>query len=468
MITQQLLLSFKNNNAAIDENGESITYGELDAFSEKLYAVIGHRCLVLCLCKNQLGSFSGYVSFLSKKMVPLLLADSLDNESLKIMVHTYRPEFIWLPKEKAQEIKGPPVVFEAFNYVLIKCGFPNSFPLHDQLALLFTTSGSTGSPKLVRISYQNIQSNAESIAEYLSITEKERPITSLPMNYSYGLSVINSHILKGATVLLTDSSVMEKTFWTFLKNEKATSLSGVPYTYEMLAKLRFSKMDIPSLTTLTQAGGKLSEKLCSEFGESCKESDKRFFVMYGQTEATARMSYLSPEMVMEKPGSIGKPIRGGSFQLVDENNLPVTDNDTVGELVYTGNNVSMGYAENGDDLQKEDENKGILYTGDLARKDKDGFYYIVGRKKRFIKLFGNRIGLDEAEQMLKNIIPDCACTGVDDRMVIYITDPSKETQVYEFMTHKTGIHRSAFHVKCIDIIPKNASGKTIYTNLSVA
>jgi long-chain acyl-CoA synthetase len=165
------------------------------------------------------------------------------------------------PLEKVADLPSNKIVFEAFGYVLVRLEEKLSFPLHDELALLFTTSGSTGSPKLVRISYENINSNAEAIAEYLSLSENERPITVLPMNYSYGLSIINSHLVKGATILLTARSIMEKEFWAFLKKEKATSFSGVPYTYEMLYKLRFFRMELPFLRTLTQAGGKLNEDL---------------------------------------------------------------------------------------------------------------------------------------------------------------------------------------------------------------
>jgi len=333
--------------------------------------------------------------------------------------------------------------------------------------LLLTTSGSTGSPKLVRISYKNIEANAASIAEYLAIDENERAITTLPMSYSFGLSIINSHLLKGATILLTSKTLMEKEFWAFLKREKATSMSGVPYTYEILKKLRFFRMDLPSLTTLTQAGGKLNNELNKEFSEFCQQSGKRFFVMYGQTEATARMSYLPPKYSLTKLGSMGIPIPGGEFSLIDETGSAILGSDIVGELVYKGKNVSMGYAECGSDLRKEDENQGVLITGDLAKRDSDNFHYIVGRKKRFIKIFGNRVNLDETERLLKSIISDCACTGVDDHMLIYITDNSRNDEIRNFISSKTGIHHSAFSVRHIDSIPKNNSGKTIYSSLAL-
>jgi len=287
------------------------------------------------------------------------------------------------------------------------------------------------------------------------------------MNYSFGLSIINSHLLKGATLLLTDRSLMEKEFWALLKNEKATSISGVPYTFEMLKRLRFFRMDLPSLTTMTQAGGKLNIELNREFVEYCQSVDKRFFVMYGQTEATARMSYLPYEQSLSKLGSIGVAIPRGEFSLIDENGKEFVDSEKVGELVYNGPNVSLGYAECGEDLSKGDKNNGQLITGDLAKRDNDNYYYIVGRKKRFIKLYGNRVNLDETERLLKNLMHDCACAGFDDHMVIYITESGREDEVKKYISAKTGINHRAFVVKLIDTIPKNSSGKTIYSLLEV-
>ena len=261
---------------------------------------------------------------------------------------------------------------------------------------------------------------------------------------------------------------MERDFWTFLKARKASSLSGVPYTYKILSKLKFSQMELPSLRTLTQAGGKLDNELNREFSEVCLHSGKRFFVMYGQTEATARMSYLPPQFSLAKLGSIGIPIRGGEFSLIDDKGAEIKDNDLTGELVYKGKNVSMGYATCGDDLKKDDENHGILFTGDLARRDSDNFYYIVGRKQRFLKIFGNRVNLDEIESLLGNSFSDCACTGQDDHLIIYTTDKSRLNEIQNYLFVKTGINKDVFSLRhCVEI-PKNSAGKTIYSNLDIS
>ncbi|MCK9206673.1 MAG: AMP-binding protein [Salinivirgaceae bacterium] len=465
IFSENHLIPFNNHLVAITDDGFRFSYAELQGWNKELYEQVGHRCLVFNLCTNSIESLVGYTTFIGNGIVPLLLDAGLDKELLDELILRYQPEYLWIPESRSSEFSNNSCIYEFKGYQLLKTSFNSNFQLYNELALLFATSGSTGSPKLVRISYRNLEANAQSIAEYLNITSHERPITALPMNYSFGLSIINSHLLKGATLLLTNRSLMEKEFWTLIKNEKATSFSGVPYTFEMLHKLRFFRMDLPYLRTLTQAGGKLNLHLTQEFANYCQQSGKRFFVMYGQTEATARMSYLPSDWSVTKAGSMGIAIPGGEFHLIDENQNIIWEPNTVGELVYKGSNVSLGYAMERTDLLKGDENQGVLFTGDLATRDEDGCYYIVGRKKRFIKLFGNRVNLDETEQILKTLIHDCACVGVDDQMIIYITDEARMKETQDYIALKTGIHHKAFKVRCIDKIPKNTSGKTIYSNL---
>ena len=226
-------------------------------------------------------------------------------------------------------------------------------------------------------------------------------------------------------MLLSKRGLMEKEFWNMLKEQKATSMSGVPYTFEMLHRLRFQRMNLPDLRTITQAGGKLNDNLIEFFALHAQKTGQRFFVMYGQTEATARMSYLPYQQTLNKIGSIGIPIPGGRFILMDDLGNEISEAGKSGELVYFGENVSLGYAESRDDLLLGDENEGCLATGDIAQVDSDGYYYIVGRKKRFIKIFGNRVNLDASEQLLKAFCPDTVCTGRDDRMYIYTLQSGK-------------------------------------------
>ena len=461
---RELVEKFAHNNAVISDLGEIISYADIQFFSDRLRQNIKKRSLVFSLCDNTSGSLCGYYSFIINRIVPLMLDASIDKELLNNLIKIYKPNYLWLSNSLLYLFSDYDVKFTEFKYSLIQLN-EKIVELDEQLALLLTTSGSTGSPKLVRLSYENIKSNAESIAEYLRLSESERPITSLPMHYSYGLSVINSHLISGATILLTDKSIAQKEFWTLAREQKATSMAGVPYTYEMLKRLRFFKMSLSDMKVLTQAGGKLSSDLVQEYVENAKLTDKKFVVMYGQTEATARMSYLPFEYAADKSRSIGIAIPGGTFKLMDEENNEIVESYIDGELVYLGENVSLGYAECKEDLLKGDENKGILYTGDIAHRDEDGFYYITGRKKRFIKIYGNRVNLDASEQIIKEITSSCACVGVDDKMVIYITDSTKSELCRTLLSQKTGLNSRAFEVKIISEIPKNSSGKVLYANL---
>lgn len=457
---------FNNKTAAIQDDGKAFMYKDLADFSRQVGRVVSGRCLAFILCRNVIGALASYVACLDNKIVPLLLDASLDEELYVNLQNTYKPQYIFMPAGLTKE--SDRVVFEKYDYTIIKTIFDEKYTLNDSLALLLTTSGSTGSPKLVRQSHENIKANAEAIVQYLELADTERPITTLPMQYSYGLSIINSHLLVGATILLTNKTLMQKEFWSFFKTEKATSFGGVPYTYEILNKLRFYRMDLPSLQSMTQAGGKLSPELHKQFAEYASEKHKRFFVMYGQTEATARMAYLPYEKSLEKCGSMGMAIPGGELTLIDLDGKEIVAPYVMGELVYRGPNVTLGYAECGEDLAKGDERNHVLITGDMAKRDTDGFYYIVGRKKRFLKIFGNRVNLDETEQMIKVAFPDlnCACAGIDDNMYIFVTNEKKAPEVRSHIAEKTKLNPSAFKTVFIDSIPKNEAGKTLYVKLA--
>lgn len=446
------------------ESGEEVTCSLIDKYSKELSSFLKPRNLVFCLCKNELGAMLGYLTFLEQGLVPVMLDALKDIELMKELLNIYKPSYIWLPTSAYYSEYGE-IKYSIFDYSLTS--YCDDFiELYCELSLLLTTSGSTGSPKLVRLSYDNIRSNAESIAKYLNITANERPITSLPMYYSYGLSVINSHLIKGATILLTDKPVIQKEFWAFAKDQKATSIAGVPYTYEMLKRLRIFRMNLPNLKTMTQAGGKLNANLAKEYIEQSIAVGKQFIVMYGQTEATARMSYLPVDKALEKYSSIGVAIPGGTFALIDEEGNEIIESNKDGELIYAGANVSLGYAECRADLAKGDENHGVLHTGDIARRDIDGFYYITGRMKRFVKIYGNRVNLDATEQLVKEVTTSCACVGIDDKITIFTTESGVETDIKSLLVRKTGLNVRAFTVQTIDNIPKNSSGKVQYAELS--
>lgn len=453
--------------AIISDTSEQTSYVQLLAIADAIGSQIPRRSLVFCLCENNLESLAAYLGLLRARSVPVLLNSGIHPQLFDKLLRDYRPAYLWLPKAlgDAAPAKLSQPLHQHASYVLLQTGYGSDCTLHEDLALLMTTSGSTGSPMLVRQSYRNLNSNAEAISQYLGIAREDRPITTLPMNYTYGLSILNSHLLNGCTCLLTSKTLMDKAFWELLKNHRATTFGGVPYVYEMLRRLRFGRMDLPSLKYLTQAGGRLSPELSREFAQLCQEKGMRYFTMYGQTEATARMAYLPSEHAVAKAGSIGVAIPGGQFWLEDSAGQTILESDTTGELVYRGANVAMGYADNCGDLARGDENGGVLRTGDLARRDGDGLYYVVGRKKRFLKLFGNRINLEELEQLARESGYDCVCAGEDDHVRIYTTDQEHHAQIKQFVVERTGLHPSGFEVIQIAEIPRNDAGKIAYAAL---
>lgn len=458
---------YKDNIAVRDDFNSDITYGELNRVGEEMWQIMGGRCLVAVFCQNTIGSLAGYISFINNKIVPIMLNAHLDVESRQQLLNTYAPKYIWLPTTMIEEFANDTPVYHYFDYTLLKTTYNRDYLLYEKLALLLTTSGSTGSPKFVRQSYANIEANTKSIVEYLNLDETERPITTLPMNYTYGLSIINSHIMVGATILMTDKSLVQKEFWEFFEKNEATSFGGVPYTYEILKRFHFMKMNLPSLRTMTQAGGKLTPELHEKFAQYAKTNCINFVVMYGQCEATARMGYLPADKAVEKKGSMGIAIPGGKFTLIDINGSPITDSFVTGELVYEGPNVTLGYAECLEDLQQGDERHGILQTGDMAQFDDEGYYYIVGRKKRFLKIYGNRVNLDEIDRLIKGKFEgvECASTGIDDHLYIFLTDETKANDIKNFVVKKTGLNQVAFKTMIINEIPKSDAGKILYREL---
>lgn len=455
---------FANHIAVETEQGKKMTYARLKEASDSIAAEMESRKFTFCLCENTIGSFVGYVAFMTHNIPTVLLDASKDVDIIEDLIEHYQPQYVWCPTKRVDDLSTGIPVIEYEDYSLLQTVEQN-YEIHPDVLLCLTTSGTTGSPKLVKLTEKNLRSNAESIAEYLRITEKERAITSLPMYYSFGMSVINSHLIKGATLLLTDKAVIQREFLNFLKEGEATSIAGVPYTYEMLRRLRFLKMELPGLKTMIQAGGKLNANIVKEYVEAAKSSGKEFVVMYGQTEAAPRMSYLPFDKALEKYASIGIAIPGGRLSLRDVNDQEIATPDTDGELIYEGPNVCMGYAECIEDLTKGDENHGVLHTGDVARFDSDGYFYITGRMKRFVKVWGNRCNLDATEQLVKAITTSCACVGVDDKITVFVTESGLEEKIKNYLIDKTGLNIRAFDVKVVETIPTLLSGKLDYQTM---
>lgn len=453
----------KDKLAAIDDNGGSLTYGEIVDLRDNLSKVLPSRELVYCLCENKVGSLAGFLALYDCKDVCLLINAAIDKGLLDTLYSTYSPSYFWMPEAQKGEFE---VVYEYKGFVLAKTG-KKAPEMNSDLSMLMTTSGTTGSPKLVRHKYGNIEHNAKNVAEVFGWSTTDRGIIDLPMQYTMGLNVITSHLQAGAMVLLVSANLMSPMFWKFIKENQGSDFTGVPFSYEVLERLRFGRMDLPYLTTLAEGGGKLPDTLFKTFADLAQDKGKRFFATFGTTETSARLAYLPPKDATTHIGSIGMAIPEGKLTLVDENGVEINDADVEGELRYEGPNVTMGYGTCIEDLLKGDEFNGVYFTGDIARKDADGYFYIVGRKKRFLKLFGLRVSLDQSEKIIKEAFDiECACTGDDQQMRIYITDENLKDKVRTLISDKTGLMAKSFDVRVIDSIPRFDSGKVNYRQLN--
>ena len=451
--------------AAIDSQGNSLAYGELREFAEKVKGMMPRRSLLFLLVENNCGGISWTIGNICAENVPLILNAHLDEALYQSLYELYRPPYVCVPESMAGKY-GYEKVATIYGYTLMRTGH-EACPMREELSHLLPTSGSTGSPKLVRHKYANIEAAGLNISTFFELTEKDRPLMVLPLYYTMGLSMVFSHFYVGATVLITNLSMTDRNFWRFMKEERATSFTGVPYSFEILNLMRIFRMDLPDLKLLTQGGGRMPRELNLKFAEWCRDTGRQWIATYGQSECTARMGWLPAKWAIEKVGSIGIAVPNGELSLIDMDGNPIKTPNTEGEMCYRGKNVTMGYARKREDLMLGDERHGFIRTGDLAYFDEDGCYYIAGRMGRFLKLFGMRVGLDECERIVKGRFPgiECACVGTDEKMLVYLTDERYKDQVKEELVSRLKIVASSFEVRIIPKIPKNEAGKILYAKL---
>ena len=463
-----MILELQNINpqriAAIDSNGDQLTYADINLLSQQISTNISDRALCFLLVENNIGGIAWTMSMLdSRKLVPLILNVKTEIGLYQQLLDTYQPTYICAPTHQLTEGE---VIDTQFGYTLTKIS-DNIHPIHCDLSHLLPTSGSTGSPKLVRHKYENIEAAGLNISAFFELKETDRPLMVLPLYYTMGLSMVFSHLRVGATILITGLSMTDPNFWKFLKEQCATSFTGVPYSFQVLNLMRFFRMNLPDMELLTQGGGKMPTDLNIKFAEYCRDTNKRWIATYGQSECTARMAYLPAKWALDKVGSIGIAVPNGELSLIDADGNLITTPRTEGEMCYRGQNVTMGYAREQSDLTLGDERNGYIRTGDLAYFDEDGCYYIVGRMGRFLKLFGMRVGLDECEQIVQTECGiECACVGTDEKMIVYITNAERQSEVKDILVQKTHIVATSFEVRIIDEIPKNEAGKKLYSKLS--
>lgn len=411
-----------------------VSYRELADFVAASASDLGiRRRLVMVEMRNDVATLVGYLGALAGGHVVLTVPADVDHMAV---LAAYDPDV-------------------TIRDGLVAHRHPPAHDLHPELTLVTSTSGSTGSPKSVRLSRTNVATNAEAIATYLDIRDTDRALTTLPMSYCYGLSVVHSHLLRGAALILTDASVVDDAFWGLMRSHRGTTFAGVPHTFDLLDRIGFDDMSLPHLRYVTQAGGRLEPDRVRRLAALGQRRGWQFFVMYGATEATARMAYLPPELAYGHPEAIGVPISGGRFELDPVDAMA----DDVGELVYHGPNVMMGYAEGPGDLVLG-RTVDALRTGDLARRNRDGLYEVVGRISRFVKLYGLRIDLERVEAALRSADVTAVCTELDGALLVAAIGRAPGCDVAVAAAESSGLPRSAIRVLDVDEIPRLPTGKT--------
>tara|TARA_B110000027_G_scaffold111542_1_gene119830 strand:+ start:5685 stop:7040 length:1356 start_codon:yes stop_codon:yes gene_type:complete len=345
--------------------------------------------LVLFYCSNDFIDINILINIL-KLNCTLILQNNTTDISSKVSIESqFSPDFIIDGNRKVIKKYKAELTNKGFNYFKIDSLLEKNTLIDKNIKLLLSTSGSTGVAKYVKLSKENIVSNAISITKYLPVVKNDNLPLMLPVSYSYGFSLLTTHLLVGASIYCSCPEIMSKNFFEYIDKHNYNSLHGVPFTYEFFYKMRIENFNLSSIKYITQAGGKLNENLTRYFLDLSVKKGFNFFKMYGQTEATARIAFIPPDKLASKINSIGIPIPDGELDI--EN----------GELIYYGKNVYLGYAKNRDELFNSNKSY-KLYTGDKGYKDEDGYFYLTGRKKNFMKLNGERIDLDGINLFLEN------------------------------------------------------------------
>jgi len=433
-------------------------YAKVSDFNSSI-KMDNYHGLVYIYSNNTIATVEVFLNFLQSDFTVCLLSEHLNFEFKQRLEQTYEPYYIYDPTRK--EIEGYEMEFVATSITLFRRKIKPTSCIHKDIKLLLSTSGTTGSPKFVKLSETNLVQNALSILDYMPINKDQVVPLNVPIAFVYGLSVFTTNCIKGTTIVCTDKDILQKDFWKDFDTYKFSTLSGVPYVYEMLYRIGFFKKKHDSLEYMTQAGGKLSETLVKVISAYSKKYNIPFYTQYGQTEATGRMAFLDPKDLLKNGYSIGKPILGGKFEI----------NEDTKELIYFGENVFGGYANKKEDLKTFLKTTKLL-TGDLAKMDAQGCYHIIGRMKRIIKLFGTRLNLDEVEQILKTNIEGetFVCVGIEDTYlaIVYLNPNLSKKLIVKTLRDKLKIHPTSLQIKYLEQIPKNLNGKVDYHELKSA
>ena len=457
---------YNENIAIIDKKYSNLSYKQVLTETNEIKKEIKNRSLILIVSENSLGSLLAYIFCIINNHVGIIIDSKTTEQNILKTFKNYQPNYIFLSKKTKSIFKKIcSEKYTFFDQSLMKNKINKKKKLNKNLSLLLSTSGSMGSVKFVKLSKDNLKHNTDSIIKYLKIRKKDSAITNLPISYSYMLSVINTHFEVGASIVISKYSLVEKEFWETLKNSKVTSFNGVPYTYEILTRIGLKNIKIKTLKYLTHAGGKLEKEKLKEIIKFCKKNNLKFFSMYGQTEASPRISYLKPEFSEKKIGSIGKGIPGNKIYIIDSSSKKISKPFIEGEIICEGKNVFMGYSKNYNDLKKANEENFKLKTGDLGFFDEDGFFYITSRISKIAKIFGYRVDVDALENLMSQKGYKVACLSNNKKIFIFTEKKYNKANLINAISKITNLNIRSFELIKLKYLPRTSNNKISYNEL---
>lgn len=442
-----------HKTALFQDNGPTLTYADLKKFIVEFQS--GEEAFVFLALNSNVESISTFLSLIARGISVAIVSETFDDVVIAELISRYRPDAIY----------GASSVLQNWGFSeglglndVSKFKFPEQKGSHSPIRIpqiLLGTSGSTGSPKMVRLAYASIDANAADIANGLEISASDVAITVLPLSYTYGLSVVTSHLWAGASIFCSSLSPLDKDFIPSIRKNKVTNIPGVPFNFAIYKKIGLFKNLPPTVRYFSQAGGAMGLDEVISTRESLEKLGVSLYVMYGQTEATARIAICPPAKLAEHPDSVGYSVKSGSLKIGSAND--------VNEIVFTGPNVMLGYALNRADLSGPDELSGVLETGDLGRLE-DGLLYITGRIKRIAKINGIRINTEELESKV-NSICEAAVTADDNKIYVYWVGIEIHRIEIENVLKKSALLPRDFELISVEAIPRLSSGKVNYPKL---
>lgn len=434
--------------------------GSNNEFSAEVDKYSGAICLFFFSTTRESVTF--YCALIKSGCIPLVVSPNASEAYIARLMSLYSPD-IYVSNAFRETLGGQ----KRFEYrttalFVLDENFSRNVKSTKRECLLLPTSGSTGDPKTVRLTLQNIIAVSSEIANYLRLDpDGDILATTLPPYYSYGLSLIHLTLFESIPLLVSEYKLLSKEYWLDLARNNVTVFSGVPAMYSSLLKSKMLDLIPASISKLTIAGGKLADRELLELIDYCEDKNKEVFVMYGATEAGPRMGFVPPELSRKKLGSAGRALNSGRFSIVN-------GSEGVGDIIYQGPNVALGYAESKVDVNGADIFRGRLETGDCGYLDDDDFLYITGRKSRMVKIAGLRVNLDQLENSLRQAGIDVALIfdSEKDKIIVYIKNADQKNAVKSQLGEQFEIPLVAILIKVCESFPFLPSGKIDYQNLT--